>query len=71
MREPRDRSAIRLSAIIACYRDEPAIPVMHRRLTDTFNRLGVDYEIIFVNDASPDDARRVLAGTGHKCRRAR
>jgi Glycosyltransferases involved in cell wall biogenesis len=34
---------------------------MHRRLTDTFNKLGVDYEIIFVNDASPDDARRVLA----------
>ena len=57
----RDRSAIRLSAIIACYRDEPAIPVMYRRLSDTFNRLGVDYEIIFVNDASPDDARRVLA----------
>ena len=61
MRESLDRSAIRLSAIIACYRDEPAIPIMHRRLTDTFNKLGVDYEIIFVNDASPDDARRVLA----------
>ena len=61
MRELPDRSAIRLSAIIACYRDEPAIPIMHRRLTDTFNKLGVDYEIIFVNDASPDDARRVLA----------
>jgi Glycosyltransferases involved in cell wall biogenesis len=61
MRESLDRSAIRLSAIIACYRDEPAIPVMHRRLTDTFNKLGVDYEIIFVNDASPDDAGRVLA----------
>jgi glycosyltransferase involved in cell wall biosynthesis len=57
----RDRSATRLSAIVACYRDEPAIPVMHRRLTETFNRLQVDYEIIFVNDASPDDARRVLA----------
>ena len=57
----RDRSTTRLSAIVACYRDEPAIPVMYRRLTETFNRLRVDYEIIFVNDASPDDARRVLA----------
>ena len=57
---PRDKRA-KLSAIIACYRDGPAVPVMHRRLTDTFKRLDVDYEIIFVNDASPDEARQVLA----------
>ncbi|MSO94532.1 MAG: glycosyltransferase [Thermoleophilia bacterium] len=50
----------RLSAVIACYRDSPAIPDMHERLTQTFVSLGVDYEIIFVNDASPDDAREVL-----------
>lgn len=56
----RDKRA-KLSAIVACYRDARAVPVMHRRLTDTFNRLDVDYEIIFVNDASPDDARQVLA----------
>ncbi|MCG2593053.1 NAD-dependent epimerase/dehydratase family protein [Ramlibacter sp. XY19] len=49
-----------VSAIIACYKDEPAIPVMHRRLTDTFRRLGVDYEIIFVNDGSPDDSAQVI-----------
>ena len=34
---------------------------MHRRLTDTFRKLDVDYEIIFVNDGSPDDcAGRIL-----------
>lgn len=49
-----------VSAIIACYKDEPAIPIMHRRLTDTFVRLGIDYEIIFVNDRSPDDSARVI-----------
>lgn len=49
---PRRRS---ISAIIACYMDEPAIPIMHQRLTDTFRKLDVDYEIIFVNDGSPDD----------------
>jgi dolichol-phosphate mannosyltransferase len=55
---PRRRS---ISAIVACYRDEQAIPIMHRRLTDTFLRLAVDYEIIFVNDGSPDDcAGRIL-----------
>jgi dolichol-phosphate mannosyltransferase len=51
----------RISAIIACYRDEPAVPIMHQRLTDTFNKIGVDYEIIFVNDCSPDNAAAVLA----------
>lgn len=50
----------KLSAIIACYRDAPAVPLMHERLTATFQKLGVDYEIIFVNDNSPDNAREVL-----------
>src|SRR6266852_3534488 len=53
-------SAKKLSAIIACYRDAPAVPIMHERLTAVFKKLGVDYEIIFVNDASPDNAREVL-----------
>ncbi|HEX4518277.1 MAG TPA: glycosyltransferase family 2 protein [Gaiellaceae bacterium] len=51
----------KLSAVIACYRDAPAVPQMHERLTQVFTKLGVDYEILFVNDASPDDARQVLA----------
>src|SRR5437867_2453835 len=51
----------RLSAIIACYRDAPAVPIMHERLTAVFQKLGVGYEIIFVNDCSPDNAREVLA----------
>ena len=51
----------KLSAIIACYRDAPAVPIMHQRLTAVFKKIGVDYEIIFVNDNSPDNAREVLA----------
>jgi len=49
-----------VSAIIACYKDEPAIPIMYRRLTDTFLKLGIDYEIIFVNDCSPDNSAEVI-----------
>ncbi|MBI5792163.1 MAG: NAD-dependent epimerase/dehydratase family protein [Rhodocyclales bacterium] len=49
-----------ISAVIACYKDGQAIPVMHRRLTETLTRLGVDYEIIFVNDCSPDDSEEVI-----------
>ena len=50
----------KLSAVIACYKDGQAIPFMHERLTKMFNQLGVDYEIIFVNDGSPDDTNAVL-----------
>lgn len=50
----------KLSAIIACYRDAPAIPVMHERLTKVFQKLGVDYEIIFVNDRSPDNPEPIF-----------
>ncbi len=49
-----------VSAIIACYKDREAIPVMYRRLTDTFRTMGIDYELIFVNDCSPDDTAEVL-----------
>jgi glycosyltransferase involved in cell wall biosynthesis len=51
----------KLSAVIACYRDAPAVPIMHHRLTATFEELRVRYEIIFVNDGSPDNADEVLA----------
>jgi polyisoprenyl-phosphate glycosyltransferase len=49
-----------LSAVVTCYRDEQAIPLMHAGLTQVFSSLGVAYEIIFVNDGSPDDAASVL-----------
>ncbi len=49
-----------ISAIIACYKDGQAIPYMHERLTAVFTKLNVDYEIIFVNDGSPDDSTQVI-----------
>jgi len=52
---------MKISPIIACYRDAEAVPIMYERLVATFARIGCDYEIIFVNDGSPDNAREVLA----------
>lgn len=65
----RSGPGLKLSAVIACYRDAPAVPVMHRRLTAVFDELGTDYEIIFVNDGSPDDAREVLGELAARDRR--
>ncbi len=50
----------KLSAVIACYRDHQAIPVMHERLTKVFSTLGVNYEIIFVNDRSPTQDETII-----------
>ncbi len=54
--------AKKISAVIACYKDEQAIPYMRERLTQTFLKIGVDYEIIFVNDGSPDNTEMILQG---------
>ena len=56
--EPRRLNKI--SCIIACYKDAQAIPVMYERLVKMFEGLKVRYEIIFVNDASPDNSQEVL-----------
>jgi glycosyltransferase involved in cell wall biosynthesis len=50
-----------LSVIIACYRDGPAVPHMYERLTRTLTALPVQPQLVFVNDASPDDAEAVLS----------
>jgi dolichol-phosphate mannosyltransferase len=55
-----------LSAIIACYKDIEAIPVMYERLSQTFKKLKIDYEIIFVNDGSPDDSATVIQRISEK-----
>lgn len=49
-----------ITAIIACYRDAQAIPFMYERLVKTFNAMKVRYEIIFVNDNSPDNQEEVI-----------
>ena len=49
-----------ISAIVACYRDNLAIPIMYERLKSTLTKLNIDFEIIFVNDCSPDDTEEVI-----------
>lgn len=49
-----------VSAIIACYKDAQAIPIMYERLVAVFDRLLIDYELIFVNDNSPDNTLEVI-----------
>jgi polyisoprenyl-phosphate glycosyltransferase len=49
-----------ISAIVACYKDGQAIPFMYDRLVEVFKKLKIDYEIIFVNDNSPDNSEEEI-----------
>jgi nucleoside-diphosphate-sugar epimerase/glycosyltransferase involved in cell wall biosynthesis len=53
-------SVYSVTVIIACYKDGQAIPIMAERLERMFAKIGVDYEIIFVNDCSPDDSEEAI-----------
>ena len=49
-----------LSVVIACYRDAGSIHEFYRRLKEVLPPLTGRYEIIYVNDHSPDNAREIL-----------
>jgi len=51
---------MKISCIIACYKDEQAIPIMYKRIVSTFNKIEAEYEIIFVNDSSPDQSLEAI-----------
>lgn len=56
----QDQIKHKITAIIACYKDAQAMPIMYERLVKTFHKINVDFEIIFVNDCSPDNTAEVL-----------
>jgi glycosyltransferase involved in cell wall biosynthesis len=52
-----DRS---LSVVIACYRDAGSVREFYRQLKEILPSVTPEYEIIYVNDASPDNAEEIL-----------
>ena len=49
-----------LSVVATCYRDEGNIRPLYEHLTKAFAEITPNYEIIFVNDASPDNSDQIL-----------
>jgi polyisoprenyl-phosphate glycosyltransferase len=53
-------AAPEISVVIPTYGCRDCLRPLHRRLTATLRTMGVDYEVVFVDDRSPDDAWSVL-----------
>ena len=51
----------RIAIIIACYNDAGSVAEMLKRVHAVMKDVTSDYEIVYVNDASPDGAEKVLA----------
>ena len=52
---------VRLSVVIPVYNEELTLPLLFARLYPALDALGIDYEIIFVNDGSRDRSAQILA----------
>lgn len=50
----------KISIVVVCYNDAGSIEEMHRRVTNVMKEITPNYELIFVNDRSPDNTRVIL-----------
>lgn len=50
----------KISVIPIAYKDEGNIEELYKRLSTTLTEITPDYEIIYVNDASPDQSQAIL-----------
>ena len=59
-RQVTSRPTPPLTAVIPIYDESEILPELYRRLTATFADLGVEYELLFVNDGSQDATPTLL-----------
>jgi polyisoprenyl-phosphate glycosyltransferase len=62
---------VEVSVVVPVYRCVECIGALHERLTQTLSDLGVSYEIVFVDDRSPDDAWSTLTEIARRDRAVR
>ena len=59
----------KLSAVVVCYRDEGNIRALYERLSKVLSGITPDFEIIYVNDCSPDGSEPILRDLASKDQR--
>jgi len=53
---------VAVSIVIPIYNEEENIPLLHRRLRETMERLGRSYEVILIDDGSSDRSVELISG---------
>ena len=51
---------VTLSAVVPLFDERENLPTLYRRLSDSLASLGIDYELVFVNDGSADGTPELL-----------
>lgn len=59
----------KISVVPIAYRDEGNIKELYRRVTQVLKKITPDWEIIYVNDASPDNSEQILRDLAKKDKR--
>jgi glycosyltransferase involved in cell wall biosynthesis len=57
---------VEISVVVPVYGCESCLPSLYGRLKEQLNTLGVSWEVVFVNDDSPDRAWSVLSELAHE-----
>ena len=55
-----------LTLVLPIYNEEEVIPILHERLQTFLGTLGVDVEVLFVNDGSKDKSLPLLKDLAKK-----
>lgn len=59
----------KISIVPICYRDEGNIRELYKRVTTELKNITPNYEIIYVNDRSPDNSQKILEELAKKDKR--
>lgn len=51
---------VEISVVVPCYKCAQSIEELNIRLLKVFESLGIDFEIIYINDCSPDDDWEII-----------
>lgn len=49
-----------ISLIVACYNDSKNLRELYQQVLETFEQIEYDYELILVDDCSPDETKKVI-----------
>jgi polyisoprenyl-phosphate glycosyltransferase len=49
-----------ISIVIPIYNEEEILSILHSRVSDTMNKVGADWEVVYVNDGSTDSSLDIL-----------